>query len=71
MHVFSDNDINILRRSASVTITSLCLNDVEIGKRSCSDKLDDKFELVTLDDNSPLCWIVVVEDSIEANNLNK
>jgi hypothetical protein len=52
--------IDILRRSASVTITSWRLFDDGTIKRSCSDKLDDKFELVTLEDNSPLLLIVVV-----------
>jgi len=52
--------IDILRRSASVTITSWRLFEDGIIKRSCSDKLDDKFELVTLEDNSPLLLLVVV-----------
>ncbi len=64
----------ILRRSASVTITSLRWFDDDIGGgggtpgRSCSDKLVDRFELVMLEDNSPLLLRSIGWDSIIANN---
>ena len=68
---------HILRRSASVTMTSWRLGiEDELGRGggtpgrcgSWSDKLVDKFELVRLEDNSPLLFKTVECVSTIANN---